>query len=99
MFRFRLSTLLICIFVAAVVLTYCMNLPVLNDPVWQHVDADGSVKNYYHTDADFHRPYKEEILSRLAWAEPLALIATFLAIVSVRKVWRSIPHKSKESEI
>jgi hypothetical protein len=82
-------------FVAALVLSYCMNLPVLNDPVWQHVDADGSTKNYYHTDADIRRPYKEEILSRLAWAEPLALITTVLAIQAVRKIWRSIPHKAQ----
>src|SRR5262249_29864254 len=104
MFRFSLSTLLICIFVAAVVLSYCMNLPVETDAGWGARWENG--KWVYHSPPTFfwrdsaHEnpltlPNKTEIAWRLAWAEPLALITTLLVIQGVRKIWRSIPHKSK----
>src|SRR5262245_3592243 len=101
MFRFSLSTLLICIFVAAVVLTYCMNLPVREhaNPNWQyHYSNPGEgEKDYYFVSdgAECRAPHRDEIVFRLAWAEPPALITTLLAIQAVRKIWRSIPHKSK----
>src|SRR6185369_7013385 len=40
-------------------------------------------------------PTPTEIYWRLAWAMPLALITTVLTIQAIRKIWRSIPHKSK----
>jgi hypothetical protein len=99
MFRFSLSTLLICIFVAAVALSYCMNLPVEPDIRWgRQFDRPGIT--YGWTDSshifalDVRSPTKTEIYWRLAWAVPLALITTVLAIQAVRKIWRSVPHKS-----
>jgi hypothetical protein len=100
MFRFSLSTLLVCIFVTAVVLSFCMNVPVEPDVRWgRQVDQPGVT--YGWTDASHifelerRSPTKTEIYWRLAWAVPLALITTLLAIQAVRRIWRSIPHKSK----
>lgn len=89
MFRFSLSTLLICIFVAAVVLTYCTNVEVYDASLFKHGESC-----YW----PFREPNQTEIIQRLAGAEPLALIATLLAIQGVRKIWQSIPHKSKADE-
>jgi hypothetical protein len=90
MVRFRLSTLLICIFVAAVVLTYCANVEVLDVSVFTHGDGECFWP--------FREPNQTEIIQRLAWAEPLALITTLVAIQGIRRIWRSIPHNSKVDE-
>jgi len=100
MFRFSLSTLLICIFVAAVVLTFCMNVPVEPDVRWgRQVDRPGITYGWTDSSHIFElerrAPTKTEICLRLAWAVPLALITTVLVIQVVRKIWRSIPHKAK----
>jgi hypothetical protein len=101
MFRFSLSTLLICIFVAAVVLSYCMNLPIeMSD--WSVTRWENGKwiynppPNYWWTDSSHavRLPDKTEIIWRLAWFEPLTLALTLFAIHGVRKIWRSIPHKS-----
>src|SRR5262249_34458209 len=95
MFRFSLSTLLICIFVSALVLSYCMNRPVETN--WWSLPYNHPAEiTYVWTDSSsshgyaLRSPTKAEILVRLAWAEPLAIVATLLAIQGVRKIWRSI---------
>jgi len=103
MFRFSLSTLLICIFVAAMVLSYCMNLPVEPDIRWGR-QVDQPEITYGWTDSTHlfaigsRSPTKTEIYWRLAWAVPVALVTTVLAIQGVRKLWRSIPRKTKAAE-
>jgi hypothetical protein len=88
MARFSLSTLLICIFVAAVVLSYCMNVPATKQG-FRTPPLTGEV--YFYKGV----PQPKDIAWRLLWAEPLAMVATLLAIQGVRKIWQSIPHKSK----
>src|SRR5262245_11576612 len=134
MFRFRLSTLLICILVSAVVLSYCMNLLTVEttqDTTFMSIPlfwinykepddnfmglrfpirrSDGSFKGYIGsydgnlcvtlfypvTYQRIQPPTRSEVFWRIAWAEPLALITTLLAIQGVRKIWRWIPHKSE----
>jgi len=134
MLRFRLSTLLICISVAAVVLSYCMNVLTVEsthtstfmtfrlfwinykEPEDDRFDlrfpmrrSDGSIDGYFYgykgdlyvnlfypvTYQRIQPPTRSEVLWRLVWAEPLALITTLLAIKGVRKLWRSIPHKGR----
>src|SRR5262245_11638083 len=105
MFRFSLSTMLICVFVAAVVLSYCMNIPAKAHASWLF-DIKGAV--LYGPDVEWYSsngtplrsPTRTEILLRLAWFEPLTLALTLFAIQGVRKIWRSIPrgkHPSHES--
>jgi hypothetical protein len=101
MARFSLSTMLICIFVAALVLSYCMNLPVREvDPNWRFTGPKGHYtihRDYSYTvnGGEYRPPRRNEVLLRLAWFEPLSLALTLFAIRGVRKLWRSIPHKSK----
>jgi hypothetical protein len=101
MFRFRLSTLLICIFVAALVLSYCMNLPVREvDPNWRFAGAKRYVEikkdySFSTNGTDIYRPpRRDEVFRRLVWFEPLTLALTLFAIQGVRKIWRSIPRQS-----
>ena len=100
MFRFSLSTLLICILVAAVVLSFCMNVPVEPDVRWgRQLDQPGITYGWTDSSHIFElerrSPTQTEIYWRLAWAMPLALVTTVLTIQAIRKIWRSIPHKSK----
>jgi len=95
MFRFSLSTLLICIFIAAVVWTYCVNIPVkdeIREELFPGIDI------WVLPRPTIRAPRKKEIIERLAWSEPLALVATLLAIQGIRKIWRSIPRdKNRDS--
>ena len=74
MIRFSLATLLVCIMVSAIFLSYCMSLPV--------ADRMG-----YHVNMRSAEP--PELLERLAWTEPVALVLTLAAIHVIRKIWQS----------
>ena len=74
MIRFSLATMLVCIMVSAIFLSYCMSVPF----------AD---KRGYHY--DMRSPEPPELLQRLAWTEPGAIVLTLATIHVIRRVWQS----------
>jgi hypothetical protein len=96
MSRFSISTVFICIAVALVVLSFCKSTPVI-EPA-QRVDpsgSEGSTIPGFTIPERRHMPDPGEVAVRVFWAEPLAFLATLATIHGVRKLWQSIPHKSK----
>jgi len=103
--HFSLSTLLICIGVSALVLSYCMNRPVESSIAVTHVMVPGTFR-YTETGPkpeednvwplSTRSPNQREVLLRLAWAEPLALLATLAAIQAVKFVWSKAKRPEKD---
>ena len=95
MCRFSIPTVFICGAVALVVLSYCKNIPVTVPEQRVHVPE---TLVYYTIPGRSYKPEPGEVVDRLLWAEPLAFIATLLAIKGVRKIWHSIPRdKNRDS--